>query len=95
MASLRFIPRAVRDLERLAEFLRASDPAAADQTAALIFESIEILRDHPLIGRPVSINRRELVVFRGRTGYLARYGFSLARDEVVILSIRHQREVEA
>lgn len=82
------------DLERLAEFLRESDGAAADKTAALIFDSIEILRGHPLIGRPVSINRRELVVFRGRTGYLVRYSFNLARDEVVIVSIRHHRGLD-
>jgi len=94
LASLRFALRALSDLERLAEFLRESDGVAADRTAALIFDSVEILRNHPLIGRPVSVNRRELVVFRGRAGYLARHSFSLARDEVVILSIRHQREVD-
>jgi len=95
LASLRFTPRALGDLESLAEFLRESDGAAAEQTVALIFDSVQILRSHPLIGRPVAIDRRELVVFRGRTGYLARYSFSPARDEVVILSIRHQREVDA
>jgi plasmid stabilization system protein ParE len=94
LPSLRFATRALGDLERLAEFLRESDPDAAQRTVPLVFESVEILRSHPLIGRPVSIKRRELVVLRGRTGYLVRYSFSLARDEVVILSIRHQREVD-
>jgi plasmid stabilization system protein ParE len=95
LALLRFTARALGDLERLAEFLRESDPDAAEQTVVLILDSLEILRGHPLIGRRVSVNKRELIVFRGRTGYLARYSFSVARDEVVILSVRHQREADA
>jgi plasmid stabilization system protein ParE len=84
-----------RDLQRLGDFLRESDPAAAERTATMIAEAITVLVRHPLIGRSVGVNRRELVIFRGRTGYLARYSYSLVRDEVVILSIRHQREVDA
>ena len=84
---------ALGDLERLAVFLRDSDPAAAAATVSLILDGLRILVTHPLIGKPLEGNRRELLVFRGRTGYVAQYAFIPARDEVVVLTVRHQREV--
>lgn len=94
MAAVKLLPAALDDLERLVEFLRDSDPVAASETAALIFDGLRVLADHPLIGRPVAVNRRELVIFRGRTGYLAQYSYSLDSDEVLVVAIRHQREVD-
>ena len=94
MAVLRFAPAAVSDLERVAEFLRASDAAAAAETIPLILDGLKILRDHPLIGRPVAANRRELLIFRGRRGYVAQYSFRPLHDEVIVLAIRHQRELD-
>jgi len=84
----------MEDLERLAEFLRQSDPAAAVETARLIFDSVRVLAEHPLIGRPAGQDRRELVIYRGRTGYLAQYRFDPDLDEVAIVAIRHQREAD-
>lgn len=94
MAAVKLLPPALDDLERLVEFLRASDPGAASETAAPVFDGLRVLADHPLIGRPVGVNRRELVIFRGRTGYLAQYSYSLDSDEVLVVAIRHQREVD-
>lgn len=94
MASLRFTPAALRDLERLAAFLRQSDPETADETIPLILDGLKVLATHPLIGRPIDSRRRELLVFRGRTGYVAQYSFSPADDEVILLAVRHQREVD-
>ena len=71
MATLRFTPAAIRDLERLAVFLQKSDPAAAEETLPLILNGLRILAEHPLIGRPIESGRRELLVFRGRSGYVA------------------------
>jgi plasmid stabilization system protein ParE len=94
LAALRIAPAALEDLERLAGFLRESDPAAASETVSLILDGLKVLARYPLIGRPIAVNRRELVLFRGRTGYLAQYTFRLADDEVVVLAVRHQREVD-
>ena len=94
MATLRFTPAALQDLERLASFLRDSDPAAAAGTIPLILGGLKVLADHPLIGRPIDSARRELLVFRGRTGYVAQYAFLPTKDEVLFLAVRHQREVE-
>lgn len=94
MATLRYALSAVRDLERLAGFLRESDPKAAKETIPLIVEGLRVLARHPLIGRPLERGRRELVIFRGRSGYLARYRFLPDEDVVLVLGIRHQRELD-
>ena len=94
MTLLKLSPAAVADLERLSDFLRESDPDAAERTMPLIFQAMRVLGEHPLIGRPIDVRKRELLIFRGRTGYLAQYTFDFTRNEVVVLSIRHQREVE-
>ena len=94
MATLRFTPAGLHDLERLVDFLRDNDPVAAAETIPLILNGLKVLATHPLIGRPIDAKRRELLVFRGRSGYVAQYTFLPEADEVVFLSIRHQREVE-
>ena len=84
--------QAFADLERLTDFLAETDPSAAAKTVGLIEEAVALLRRHPLIGRPVEHELRELVISRGRTGYVALYSFEEAREVVLILAIRHQRE---
>jgi plasmid stabilization system protein ParE len=94
LASVKLLPPALEDIERLAQFLVASDPDAARGTPSLIFEGLRVLAGHPLIGRPAGVNRRELVIFRGRTGYIVQYSYKAATDEVLVVAIRHQREVD-
>jgi plasmid stabilization system protein ParE len=92
MARLIYSSRAFDDLDRLTDFLIDTNPVAAGETVELITEAVSILKRHPLIGRPVEENLRELVISRGRTGYVALYSYELEHDVVFILSIRHQRE---
>ena len=92
MAKLIYSGRAFADLERLTDFLIEADPSAAAETVGLIEEAVELLRRHPLIGRPVEYGLRELIISRGRTGYVALYAFEEDRDAVLVLAIRHQRE---
>jgi len=65
--------------------------SAADKSAVLaqVTNAIEILVDHPLIGRRVEGELRELVILRGVSGYLALYRFDPDRDIVRLLRIRH------
>jgi hypothetical protein len=44
------------------------------------------------MGRPVDHGMRELVISRGRSGYLAMYVFDPSADVVFVLALRHQRE---
>lgn len=92
MSTVGLSPRALQDLERLTEFLLETNPTAAAGTAALITGALRVLANHPLLGRPVTGPLRELVVSRGRTGYIALYTFNEERDLVWIHRIRHQRE---
>ena len=92
MAKLIYSARALADLERLTDFLIEEDPSAAAETIGLIEEAVGLLARHPLIGRPVEYELRELVISRGRTGYVALYSFEENQDAALILAIRHQRE---
>lgn len=92
MARITYTEQALTDLERLTEFLLQSDARAAQATAGLLMTAIAILGQHPLVGRPVEHGLRELVISRGRSGYLALYSYEAREDAVLILAIRHQRE---
>lgn len=92
MAKLSYSLQALADLERLTDFLIGTDALAATETVELIAEAVALLVRHPLIGRPVEDGLRELVISRGRTGYVALYSVEENHDAVLILAIRHQRE---
>ena len=92
MATLSYSRDAIEDLERLARFLIESHPEHADATAGLIAGALAILQDHPMIGRPTDTGLRELVISRGRSGYIALYEYLEASDQVNVHRIRHQRE---
>jgi plasmid stabilization system protein ParE len=85
---------AVENLERAFAFLAKNDPKAAAGAAEMIRSAIEMLAQHPLVGRRVGRRLRELVISFGRTGYVALYRFVPGRDEVRILALRHQRELD-
>ena len=92
MARLIYSEIALGDFERLTEFLLESAPEIALETVQLIGEAVDVLCNHPLIGRPVEAGLRELIVSRGRTGYVVLYSFEPTDDAVLLLAIRHQRE---
>jgi plasmid stabilization system protein ParE len=83
---------AAEDLAQLVDFLLSEHPEDAVATVDLIVDALKILNDHPLIGRPFEQGMRELVISRGKTGYLALYDYDEATNLVVVLAIRHQRE---
>lgn len=92
MTRLVLAPRALADIERLTDFLIETDPHSAAETAGLLMNGLSILKNHPLIGRKVEDGFRELVISRGRSGYLALYDYDVMRDSAIVLAIRHQRE---
>jgi plasmid stabilization system protein ParE len=93
MPQVRFAAGALRDIQRLREFLRPQNPAAAKRAANAIVKATRLLSQQPLIGRfsaEQSPEHRELVIEFGDHGYIALYAYSA--DVVTVLSIRHQRE---
>jgi addiction module RelE/StbE family toxin len=87
-----FSPRALLDLERLTDFLIEINKNAALETIELVESAIQILSKHPLIGRTCDTHLRELVISRGKSGYVAIYSFDEKKNAVLICSIRHQKE---
>lgn len=93
MPRLIFTPEAVQDIERLREFLRPKDPAAAQRAALAIIQGVQSLAEMPLIGRPVeglSEAYRDWLIDFGDAGYVVRYRFE--GEIVAILTVWHQRE---
>jgi plasmid stabilization system protein ParE len=92
VARVVYTPAAVRDIERLVDFLLNEDRAAALEASALITHAVAMLERHPLVGRVSADTLRELVISRGHSGYLALYDYDPFADVVLIPGVRHQRE---
>ena len=83
---------ALEDLQRLEEFLVESKDPLVGEWVEFILDALQVLTHQPGIGRPGGGGLRELIISRGRSGYLARYEFDQANDLVRVARIRHQRE---
>lgn len=93
MPQLTFTPAAIRDLERLRNFLRPKNPEASRRAGDAIRQGVKLLAEHPQAGRPVEglpAPFREWLIEFGDSGYVLRY--RLTEEQVVILRLRHQRE---
>lgn len=94
MPQIIYAPGAIRDLQRLREFLRPKNPTAAQRAAEVIRESIKTLGLQPQTGRLVEDMPpayREWIIDFGDSGYVARYRFD--SQTLTILAVRHQKEV--
>ena len=89
-----FAEEALDDLERIFEFNFQADPAAALDHINKIRSAVLILDTHPEIGRRLRghSSLRELVVSRGKSGYVALYEYSPAESLVRVVAVRHQHE---
>jgi plasmid stabilization system protein ParE len=95
MPQVRFAPPALRDLERLREFLRPKNQDVVKRAAVAIKKAVQVLGQHPQIGRPadnLEPEYRELLIDFGDSGYIALYRCD-SGDFVTVLTIRHQKEV--
>jgi plasmid stabilization system protein ParE len=93
LAQVGFSKAAFEDFERIFDFYAKDDPEVARAQVNAIQEGVSILAEHPLIGRLVRGGLRELVISRGKTGFVALYRFSPTLELVSILRILHQREL--
>lgn len=92
MISVVVTPQAYADLERLEQFLWDSGDPLAGELLAFLLDGLLVLTHQPGVGRPMAQGMRELIISRGRGGYLARYVFDSVRQRVIVLGIRHQRQ---
>ena len=93
MAEIVYSARALENLAHTLEFLHKENPAAAQTALNAIESAISNLAVHPLVGRRIEGDLRELVISFGETGYIALYRFVVQQDTVRVLSLRHQREI--
>jgi plasmid stabilization system protein ParE len=93
VATVVYSARVLSHLERAFELLANESPDAAIAAASAVRSAVESLGAHPLLGRRVNGDIRELVISFGQTGYIALYRFVVPQDEVRMLAIRHQREI--
>lgn len=89
---LRLSDQAQRDLVRLEQFLFDRGDALAQSLFDHLLDGLHVLTHQPGIGRPVGAGLRELIVSRGKGGYLALYAFDVAQQTVWVLRIRHHLE---
>lgn len=92
MTDVILTPQAQADLVRLEAFLWDNQDPLASDLLAFLLDGLFVLTHQPGVGRPLSHGHRELIISRGRGGYLARYAFDTHRQRVIVLGIRHQRE---
>ncbi len=93
MAQVVYAGRALDHLEQAFDFIRRENPAAATDAVRAITSAVTLLAEHPLAGRRVHGEIREMVISYGATGFIALYRFVPWRQEVRILVVRHQREL--
>jgi addiction module RelE/StbE family toxin len=93
MATVVYSARALDHIERAFQFLHDKNPDAPQSAETAIQSAVENLAAHPLVGRRLEGELRELIISYGHSGYVALYRFVVSTDEVRILAIRHQREV--
>jgi addiction module RelE/StbE family toxin len=93
VATVVYSRQALDHIERAFEFLRDKNPDAAQNAVRAIQSAVDNLAAHPLVGRRLEGELRELIISYGHSGYVALYRFVISSDEVRVLAIRHQREV--
>lgn len=94
MAALVYSSRALNHLERTFESLAQTGSRAAVNAETAIQSAVSTLAAHPLIGRRIEGEVRELVISLGKIGYVALYRFIPHLDVARVLAIRHQRELD-
>lgn len=92
MAPVDMAPEVLDDLDRILEYQAQHKVADGAARVMEIVQAIDVLAHNPLIGRPVSNGKRELVIGRKTRGFLALYQYVDDIDTVFVLAVRSQRE---
>lgn len=80
------------DLEELTDFLLAQASPVALELMAFVLDGLQVLTHQPGIGRPVEGGLRELILHRGKSGYIVKYRYLPELATVRVLRLRHQRQ---
>ena len=88
-----WLPAALRDLQKLREFLRPHNPDAARRAGNLIQKAVSTLEAHPGLGKEVEdlSGFYDLIIPFSSRSYVLRY--RLYGETLFIVALRHAREV--
>jgi plasmid stabilization system protein ParE len=92
MARVELAPEVADDFDRILDHLERYQADDAASRTGEIVTAIAVLERNPFIGRPVEVDKRELVIGHGARGYLALYRYVAEIDTVFVLAVRSQRE---
>jgi toxin ParE1/3/4 len=92
VARVEIAPAVVDDLDRIFDHLTRHEADHGPQRIGEIVDALSVLETNPLIGRPTTRNKRELVIGQRSRGYVALYRYVPELDIVFVLAIRSQRE---
>lgn len=93
MPSLIWSSEALADVQRLYRFLFQKHPEAAKRAVHAIRTAMQILENHPEVGRPVEgmdPEFREWPSGFGASGYVALY--RIRANVALVVAVRHQKE---
>lgn len=85
---LRYTLRAVADIDAIGSYLRERSPAGASRVRRALCTTIDLIVAHPNCGRLQTTPTVRKFPLR-RYPYVIYYTADPARDEIVILTIRH------
>jgi plasmid stabilization system protein ParE len=93
MPHVRWLPRALKDLERLHRFIHEKNPSAAGKAIRRIKEAAITLESFPELGTPwiPDCAFRELFAPFGQGAYVLRYRIDQSQN-VVITRVWHSKE---
>lgn len=92
MARVEIAPAVIEDLDRIFDHLARHEADHLPQRIGEIVQALSVLETNPLIGRPTTRRKRELVIGQRSRGYVALYRYVPEIDVVFVLAIRSQRE---
>jgi len=92
MSRIELAPEVGDDIDRILAHLAEHEVENAPSRIREIIQAIAVLEHNPLIGRPVTEGKRELVIGHRSGGYLALYRYIATLDTVFVLALRSQRE---
>ena len=93
MTRIELSPDVHEDFERIVDHLFLYAPQTAAQRIEEIIAAIDILATSPMIGRPMPLGQRELVISGVSNGYLALYRYDAVADVAYVLAVRSQRQL--
>lgn len=92
MARIELAPDIVDDFDRIFDHLERHGSTEIAGRIEEIIAGLDILEQHPMIGRPAPGDHRELVLGKDSRGYVVLYQYFPAIDIVLVIAIRSQRE---